>query len=133
MSVKSAAPRHINMLVRIPAGLWLSSRSRPTTPPKAAARSKRPAMYRFKSCSILAPARASLRGIAKWKREGTVSQFERSELGELARARVDFAAFELDQSLNAESLHRKAAQNRAVDHGRAQRLLADASGRGQIS
>src|ERR1700693_2696409 len=36
-TVKRAAPSEISKLVRIPAGLWLSSRSRPTIPPRTAA------------------------------------------------------------------------------------------------
>src|SRR5580700_4627469 len=40
-TVNIAAPKHMNILVRRPAGLWRSCRSKPITPPSIAARSRR--------------------------------------------------------------------------------------------
>src|SRR5581483_4163133 len=48
MMVKSAAPMHMNMLVRIPALLWCSVRSRPMIPPSAPASNNRRRLgYRY--------------------------------------------------------------------------------------
>src|SRR5579864_754980 len=59
--VNRADPKHINILVRSPAGLRLSSRSRPIIPPRTAASTSRTIAFDSRSSSVMCgKARASM-------------------------------------------------------------------------
>src|SRR5271154_4364227 len=55
----------------------------------------------------------------------TPLELEGGQLGEQARAGVDFAAFERGEALHAEFFHCETSQHRAVNHGVAQSALVD--------